>query len=122
MWDVLEDFAIVTAKIVFAGTAGPIDGVVRVTAAEAPTLALNVLDDGRFALSGRPDLYFPKLSTQPYTLHLLISARSRQFRSGSAQENLVATLPAGTVFPPPVDAGAVTFPADPISILGQVTP
>jgi hypothetical protein len=119
--DVLEDFALVTAKIVFAGTNGPIDGVVNIAVAEASTLALNLLDDGTFALSGRPDLYFPKLSTQSYQLHLQINATSGQFRSGSAQESLVANIPAGTVFPPPIDAGVVTFPADPISVLGQVT-
>ena len=120
MQDVFEDFAVVTAKVVFAGTGSAIDGVVTVTVPEA-SLALNMLDDGTFALSGRPDIWFPKLSTQAYQLHLQLVATSPQFRSGAAQENVLATLPAGTVFPPPVDLGVVTFPADPISIWGQVT-
>jgi hypothetical protein len=120
MQDVFEDFAVVTARVVFAGTGAPIDGVIDVTAPEA-ALALTVLDDGTFALSGDVGRWFPLLSTKTYNLHLQVVATSSQFRSGTAQQVLVVALPAGTVFPPPIDAGILTFAADPISIWGQVT-
>ncbi len=119
-WEVLEQVALVTGKILHQGTGKPVFGNVRITT-EVGAVVDKLLKDGTFVISGRPDLLFPRLSSQSYQLNLKIRAESPQFRQGFVETDLTVTIPSGWTFEQPVSSAETVFlNADPVNIGGYV--
>lgn len=116
----LEQVALVTGKILHQGTGKPVFGKVRITT-QFGEVVDKLLKDGRFVISGRPELLFPMLSSQSYQIHLQIRADSPQFRQGFIETNLTVTIPSGWTFDRPVfQADTILLSADPVNIGGYV--
>ena len=115
--DIIEQVLLVIGRVLHQGTGDPIVGRVRFSVVEG-TVAGKVLEDGRFAVSGRPELLFPNLAGQ--ALRLTIRADSPQWRRGSAQQTVTVPVPVGATFDPPIDVGTQFLPADPVSLRGRV--
>ncbi len=110
----------VTGRALHQGTGQPVRGTIAFSSPSGPIIA-NVRPDGSFAISGRPDLLFPDLATQNYAFQIELTATSTQFRAGSGTTGATVNLTAGEDFSPPLDAGTLEFPADPVYIRGTVT-
>lgn len=111
--------ALVTGRILHKGTGTAINGTITMTSDEG-SIVVNVRADGTFAVSGEPNLLFPKLATLNATFHLHIRAESAQFRAGHAEKTVIVALAAGEDFNPPVAIGDVLFDADHVYIRGRV--
>ncbi|MEB3216060.1 MAG: hypothetical protein VKN72_07395 [Nostocales cyanobacterium 94392] len=119
-WEILEQVAIVTGKILHQGTGKPVFGQVGITT-EFGMVVDKLLKDGAFVISGRPDLLFPQLDSQSYQLNLRIRADSLQFRQGFIEKDLTVTIPSGWTFEQPVSQAETVFlDADAVNIGGYV--
>jgi len=122
--DVLEQVALVTGQILYAGTGEPVIGKVHITVKEGQVID-KVLQDGTFVISGPPELLFPNLSSQPYSINLMIRADSAQFEKGFSEQSISVTIPMDWTFDSPVSKQQpaststiqVLFPANPADIL-----
>lgn len=110
----------VIGRAVHQGTGLAVHGTIVFSSPSGPIIA-SVRPDGSFAISGRPDLLFPNLATQNYAFEIELTASSAQFREGSSTISTTVNLTTGEDFSPPLDAGTLEFPADPVYIRGTVT-
>ena len=117
--DLIEQVALVSGRIIHAGTGQAVLGSLRITAREGPVID-KLLGDGTFVLSGRPELLFPNIGAQDYVLNLNIRVTSAQFRQGVVTQQLSVPIPQGSPFDRPLSAGSVSLPADPVNIRGRV--
>ena len=91
--DVIEQVAMVSGRIVHRGTGRPIEGSVRVEAAEGPVI-FKLLEDGTFALSADPHSFQKQIDVDgSVSLSLTIRARSAEFTTGSVTEAVAVTAP-----------------------------
>lgn len=119
--DRLIQTALVTGRIIHAGTGGAIRGRITITSPDGAVIA-NVRDDGSFAVSGKPAILFPNIAAAADTLTLVIRAESAQFRAGFAEQTVVANIPMNEKFLTPIVLPAdVVFPADLAFIRGRVS-
>jgi hypothetical protein len=116
--DISEQVALITGRIIHESTGEAIIGHIWITAQEGPVVGTLVADG--FAVSGRPELLFPQLSSHNYQLTLIIRAESAQFRAGVVEQQLLVPIPLGTTFDPPIDVDVIALPADPVNIRGRV--
>lgn len=119
--DVIEQVALITGRVIHAGTGRAVVGRVWITAREVSIID-KLLPDGTFVVSGQPSYLFPSLSSQPFDLNLTIHVDSPQYRQRAVEQSIPAlTIPAGTTFEPLLDVGTIELPADPVNIRGRVT-
>jgi hypothetical protein len=89
--DVIEQVAMVSGRIVHRGTGRPIDGSVRIEAAEGPVI-FKLLEDGTFALSADPHSFQKQIDTGSLSLSLTIRARSAEFTTGAVTDTVAVTV------------------------------
>jgi hypothetical protein len=104
--DVIEQIALVSGRIVHRGTGRPIDGSVRIDAAEGPVI-FKLLEDGTFALSANPHSFQKQIAGGSVKLSLTIRARSAEFTTGFVTESVAVTVPVAAF---PKDQGVWKLP------------
>jgi Carboxypeptidase regulatory-like domain len=117
--DITEQLVLVTGRILHQGTKQPIAGLIQISAQEG-WVAYKLFSNGAFAISGRPELLFPNLNSQSYTLNLKILAESQEFRQGRVEVPLAIAINTGEAFNLPINVGEVYLPADLVTIRGRV--
>ena len=80
--------------------------------ASRPDLNSKTIENGLYAIAGHPDLVFPKLSSQSYTVGLAFEA------PGFQEKSLLVTVPQNTTFP--VSAATVALRRLPVRLQGRV--
>lgn len=88
--DVIEQVALVSGRILHRGTGLPIDGSVKIDAAEG-SVRLKVLPDGTFALSADPHAFLAQIEANSIPLTLTLRAQSRAFTQGVVTETIALT-------------------------------